>query len=1097
MRAFRMKRAGLLAALPALAMSPMVVAAGCSSDAPVAAPSSQDPVPVVSAPHASSAVGKIDSFTRALRQAPAERVREMSKIFNVAFENGEPRFAVLVKMKPRRSLVASSDLRLGAQFGKIVSVYSTRAGIDALEAHPDVLRVEAVRRMQLLNDISTTRSSVITRSPTTPAQELAIPAAGGSVVVPFTPASNEKIGFKMSKMGVNGVVVDFTSTITVCGVLPVAGVCATPLVSATGNGPGGDAVTTPTAFTSGTKIYVLLSGAASGADAGAGQPTNVNVALTVSGDSSQGFVLGTKARDSGNDGTGVIFADVDTGIDFCHPDFIDPNTGKTRIKFLWDHSLTPQGSEHAPVEAEFAAIGGVEYTEADINASLASCNVTPDGGTGPDPFPVRMRDIDAHGTHTAGTASGNGSGTPYVGAAPKVDIIAINGLGAAVTQTAQSLPEAIKYALVRAKQLGEPVAMNNSWGSFGDEGDGLTLFEEMVSSVAGQGSIAVFAAGNSAGVAAHATSTVPPVAAGTADPWYLRMLTCDPAGATNAPCTGRPVSLWIDPKDTYTITLKDDGGNSQTWAPAEFTTNGTAKTLGTAASGGSVTVTASGGLAPGGYNLYFDIPAATSTITARVFWTITMTRTAGSTGSGVWDAYLGDGEHEAIAPYNTTVSPVPPDPPLASRHVTHLPNASNTTGLLSSTYTPGQIGQPSTALGVVSVGATTGNLRWLDNSAPAPGGYTEPGDTFFNFNALGNFTYFSARGPSRDGRALPNVGAPGMNVVSANSQFGGEPPDALVFNPAGTALEGQHAIFSGTSMATPNVTGAAVLMLQEDPTAFPRPLIENTAAHDALTDEDTATTGVPVQGWNGAGKVDAVAAIAALAADVAPTASKLVAGPAAVTAGDALTLTVTAADSDGTVQEYLWDVDGDGYTDFFTNSKMTTPNVLVTTAPDANESFTAKVIVVDNFGKTAVATASYTVSGAFDAGVDAAVPVDAAAEGGKGGGGVDAATDAPSEGGKGGIGDAGVPDSTTGPISDDSGPGVTPDSGPIGTEDSGPVSTEDSGVGEDGGTVASGGGGGCGCVVAGSNSSSKNAGAGLGGLLLGLGIVLRRRNRRN
>ncbi len=203
--------------------------------------------------------------------------------------------------------------------------------------------------------------------------------------------------------------------------------CATPLVTASQNGPGGDAVTTPTAFTAGTQIYVMLSGSAGTVDAGAGQPANVNVALTVTEDSSQGFVLGTKARDSGKDGTGVVFADIDTGIDFCHPDFIDPGTGKSRIKYLWDHSLTPTGTEHSPPEAEFAAVGGVEYTAADINASLASC-----GGASPNPTPVRMRDVDAHGSHTAGTASGNGGGTGYIGAAPKADIIAIKGLGSAV-----------------------------------------------------------------------------------------------------------------------------------------------------------------------------------------------------------------------------------------------------------------------------------------------------------------------------------------------------------------------------------------------------------------------------------------------------------------------------------------------------------------------------------------------------------------------------------------------------------------------------------------------------------------------------------------
>ncbi len=215
--------------------------------------------------------------------------------------------------------------------------------------------------------------------------------------------------------------------------------------------------------------------------------------------------------------------------------------------------------------------------------------------------------------------------------------------------------------------------MNNSWGSYGDEGDGLTLFEQAVSSVAGQGAIAIFAAGNSENIASHATSTTPPAAAGKADTCYLRVLACDPLGGVAAPCVGRPISIWADPNDTYTVALRDDGGDTQTWTPADLTETGTAQMLGTAASGGSVRVVGSGAAAPGGFHILFDVPPAPSAIAAPVFWTITMTRAAGSTGTGAWDAYLGDGDDSSIAAYDSTTVPPPADPPLASRHVTPPP----------------------------------------------------------------------------------------------------------------------------------------------------------------------------------------------------------------------------------------------------------------------------------------------------------------------------------------------------------------------------------------------------------------------------------------
>ena len=965
-----------------VALAALLVAAGCSSNtegpiAPPVRPSALSP----------EAAARLDAPARYLRAATVAQLREVASRWNLGFEaNGEPRYHVMVKLQHGAALESTYDVRVGAKFGTIVSVYATRAGLDALGAHPAVTRVEAMRRMSLTNDISTTRSSLIVRDPANPMNPLSIPLTGGNLVIPFTPASANEISFKMSKQGQTvdpttgtQTTVSFRSTITVCGVQPTGGACPAggALATATANGPGGDAVTAPTAFAANAPVYVILSGSGT---AGANQPASVNVALTAILDSSQGFTLGSKARDSGNDGTGVIFADIDTGIDFCHPDFIDPATGQSRILYLWDQSLAPEGSESPPPEPEFAAAGGVEYTSADVNASLMSCS-------GGNPSPVRTRDLDAHGTHTAGTGAGNGGGTPYIGAAPKAGIIAVKGLGESFADVngqlqLQHLAEALKYAVVRARALHMPVALNNSWGSFGGEADGLTLFEQAVSSVAGQGSVPVFAAGNSGGQPAHATSTIPPAAIGATDTWYLRQMACYPGMGTStiAKCVPRYLNIWTDAKDAYTVTLTDAAGMVQSWSSCDLALPvGTTKTLGDPTTGGSVAVFASSAIGPGGQDLYFQIPAATSAITGRVFWTITMIREASSTGSGAWDAYVGDGENLAIIPYDTTTSPPPPDPPLALRHVTHFPNASNTTGFLESTYTPGQVGQPATGFGVVSVGATTGNIRFLDNSA-AMGGYTEPTDAFLNFNALGNFTYFSARGPSRDGRALPHVAAPGMYVVSAASQFAAPPLPAttLIYNAAapGVATGVQHALFSGTSMATPGVTGSAVLMLESDPTNFPRPLIRNTAAQDLLTQEMTAMTGVPTQGWSGAGKVDAVAALAALKEDQPPVASSLAVSDVTPTAGSALTMTATASDPDGTLDEYLWDIDGDGFIDFFTNKTQPTPNVLELTTPNANGTFTAKVIVVDNFGKTATATVMYTATGAFDAGApDASSPL--------------------------------------------------------------------------------------------------------------------------
>ena len=377
---------------------------------------------------------------------------------------------------------------------------------------------------------------------------------------------------------------------------------------------------------------------------------------------------------------------------------------------------------------------------------------------------------------------------------------------------------------------------------------------------------------------------------------------------------------------------------------------------------------------------------------------------------------------------------------------------------------------------MVSVGATTGNIRWLDNST-ATGGYTEPTDSFLNFNALGNFTYFSARGPSRDGRALPHVGAPGMYVISAASEFGGLPATALVFNPTtpGVATGVQHAVFSGTSMATPNVTGATLLILQSDPKNFPRPLIRNSAAQDDLTTENTAKTGVPVQGWNGAGKMDAVNALTLLKGDATPPVlSTVMVSNATPTAGTPITLTATAtATAPAVIDEYLWDIDGDGFTDFFTNKTQTTPNVLQFTTPDMDGAFNANVIAVDSYGRTAAKTVTYTVSGSFDAGTpDTGAPLCIPQpDAGPDSGGPDAATDGggSADGGhdSGAPGDAGHLDSGV-PLSD---------------------------AGKDAGGAASSKSSGCGCKVAPSGDDATGIAASLAGAFF-LGLRLRRRRAR-
>jgi subtilisin family serine protease len=105
------------------------------------------------------------------------------------------------------------------------------------------------------------------------------------------------------------------------------------------------------------------------------------------------------------------------------------------------------------------------------------------------------------------------------------------------------------------------------------------------------------------------------------------------------------------------------------------------------------------------------------------------------------------------------------------------------------------IGDPSVATNVVSVAASVTKETWLSNY----------GSVVRKDNALFNF---SSRGPREDGGFKPNLAAPGSAVSTINTWLQ-EPgvPEAGYTLPAGYAME------NGTSMAAPEATGGAALLL--------------------------------------------------------------------------------------------------------------------------------------------------------------------------------------------------------------------------------------------------------------------------------------------
>lgn len=192
-------------------------------------------------------------------------------------------------------------------------------------------------------------------------------------------------------------------------------------------------------------------------------------------------------------GRDVIVGIVDSGIDWEHQDFMNPE-GNSRLLFLWD--MTQFGSP--PEGYDY----GSEYTADQINANIHGSS---EGATQP------SRDSWGHGSHVAGIAAGNGIATGngkssgvYVGVAPQADLIVVKGSESGLISDAQVI-DGIAYIFQKAEILGKPAVVNISIGSQRGPHDGSSSYERGVDALLGPpGRAIVVAAGNDGDQPIHA-----------------------------------------------------------------------------------------------------------------------------------------------------------------------------------------------------------------------------------------------------------------------------------------------------------------------------------------------------------------------------------------------------------------------------------------------------------------------------------------------------------------------------------------------------------------------------------------------------------------
>jgi len=256
----------------------------------------------------------------------------------------------------------------------------------------------------------------------------------------------------------------------------------------------------------------------------------------------------------------------------------------------------------------------------------------------------------------------------------------------------------------------------------------------------------------------------------------------------------------------------------------------------------------------------------------------------------------------------------------------------------------GNSGGPSGPAGTPSLTSTDQTYGSMSAYALAPwvisvGGATKLGQLDTSYSSIGG-------GP--DNEPGPTVIAPGSWIASDRALTGvytdaNSTPFDLTdpSNPRMVATQWTqyYTVTTGTSMATPHVSGVAALMLQANPSLTPdqvKALIARSA---------TPVAGCPAI-MCGTGMVNAYNAVqAALAALDAPPVAALAATPSV--GGSPLTVTLDASgsyDPDGTaIAQYMWDFSGNGTIDEVTS----TPTV---TRTYTTGRWTAEVIAVDAAG---------------------------------------------------------------------------------------------------------------------------------------------------
>jgi subtilisin family serine protease len=494
----------------------------------------------------------------------------------------------------------------------------------------------------------------------------------------------------------------------------------------------------------------------------------------------------------GVQGTGVTVAVVDTGVDYTHADFNGPGTEEAYEAN--DPSVIEPGTfPTAKVVGGYDFVGG-NYSVTDDDPS----NDVPD----PDPDPLDDAVAGDHGTHVAGTCCGVGvPGVIGKGVAPKAKIVAIK-VWHSGDSTADVLVAGYEFAMDPDQDGSTSDAVDVVSFSGGvDYGPPSSVEAQAAQAVVDGGTVFVASAGNSGNQPAGGNGYI----LGT------------PASAPGVIAVGASIDQFV--AQTLTVNtpagvVMPDGGPivPQEWGPT-FDTDITGDIVD--AREFDPPADPSGEPAPEDRILCDSTPAG-SPFAGKIVLVfkgpfgggdclvddkVLHAQEAGAIAVVIWDGF--GGLPGQIAPGESQELVTIPAVDLSG----------NDSAALAAAISPGAPGSYNDVVGNVTLGAT---------GALIPG-YED------------HMVDFSSEGPARVTSALkPDVSAPGSDIRSADGGTG----------------DGA-AVFSGTSMAAPHVSGVAALMTELHPSWSPgkiKALIMNQATQDVVNLDGSGPVPATVMG---------------------------------------------------------------------------------------------------------------------------------------------------------------------------------------------------------------------------------------------------------